>query len=88
MERSEGAQMDEQGSPPEVRQALSHPLRREIIGILSADSAPRSTVELRAALGGEIAISRIAYHVAVLERAGCVREAGGPGERRIVAVPK
>lgn len=58
-----------------VRQALTHPLRAELLDRLTTEEAsPRQLAE---ALG--TGVSRVAYHVAVLRKAGLVKGAATTG---------
>ncbi|HEU5105166.1 MAG TPA: helix-turn-helix domain-containing protein [Solirubrobacterales bacterium] len=56
---------------PQVRQALSHPLRRQIIRALNVGSA-HTTTDLREVLPAEN-LSSLHYHVLVLEQAGVIQ---------------
>ena len=56
---------------PQVRQALSHPLRRQIIRALNAGPA-RTTGDLREILPVE-SLSTLHYHVLVLEQAEVIQ---------------
>ncbi len=56
---------------PQVRQALSHPLRRQIVRTLNGGSA-QTTGELRETVPAE-SLGALHYHVLVLEQAGVVR---------------
>lgn len=69
------------GLPSRVRQALDHPLRREILRDLDESPAPRSSREVWAALGGDVALSEVCYHLWVLEDAKSVRRADFQVER-------
>lgn len=55
---------------PQVRQALSHPLRRQIVRTLNGGSA-RTTGELRELVPVE-RLGALHYHVLVLEQAGVI----------------
>jgi hypothetical protein len=56
---------------PKVRQALNHPLRRQIVRTLN-DSAARTTGELRQTLPVDN-LAALHYHVLVLEQAEVIR---------------
>jgi hypothetical protein len=56
---------------PQVRQALSHPLRRQIVRALDGGSA-HTAGELREAVPVEN-LAALHYHVIVLEEAGVIR---------------
>lgn len=56
---------------PQVRQALSHPSRRQIVRVLN-DSASQTTDDLQQVVPSEN-LSALHYHVLVLERAGVIR---------------
>jgi hypothetical protein len=56
---------------PQVRQALSHPLRRQIIRALSGSSA-RTISDLREVVPSEN-LDALHYHVLVLEQAGVIQ---------------
>jgi len=59
---------------PPLRDALGHPLRRQILRVLQRAGGVRSLSELAAAVGaGEVLV---AYHVQVLEGCGLVRSDG------------
>jgi len=58
---------------PQVRQALSHPLRRQILRALHGSSgAAQTTGELRELVPVE-SLGALHYHVLVLEQAGVVQ---------------
>jgi hypothetical protein len=56
---------------PKVRQALNHPLRRQIVRTLN-DSSARTTGELRQTLPVDN-LAALHYHVLVLEQAEVIR---------------
>jgi Helix-turn-helix domain len=56
---------------PKMRQALSHPLRRQIVRALNEGSA-QTTGDLREALLTD-SLAALHYHVLVLERADVIR---------------
>jgi Helix-turn-helix domain len=55
---------------PQVRQALSHPLRRQIVRALDSGT-PHTSTDLREAVPVEN-LSALHYHVLVLEQAGVI----------------
>ncbi|HWO47744.1 MAG TPA: helix-turn-helix domain-containing protein [Solirubrobacterales bacterium] len=55
---------------PQVRQALSHPLRRQIVRILNGGSAQTAS-DLREIVPAEN-LAALNYHVVVLEQAGVI----------------
>lgn len=59
------------GLEPRVEDALSHPLRREIVRILNTDGRPRTLDGLSAALPS-FTVSEVNYHVLVLRGAGVI----------------
>lgn len=56
---------------PKVRQALSHPLRRQIVRVLN-DGSAQTTSDLRGTVPAEN-LGVLHYHVLVLEQAGVIR---------------
>jgi DNA-binding transcriptional ArsR family regulator len=63
---------------PKLRDALDHPVRRELLRALSQDGRAKNVTELGADLGG-FRLSQIGYHLQVLRRSGSVVSTGGPG---------
>jgi DNA-binding transcriptional ArsR family regulator len=64
---------------PRVKDALDHPLRREVVRILSRDRHPRSVTELQAELP-PFGPEQLGYHLRVLQEAGVVAaKADGAG---------
>lgn len=60
---------------PNLRQALGHPTRREILRVL-IDADEAKTVEELADLVPTAAVSGFNYHVLVLEGEGCISRVG------------
>lgn len=60
---------------PEMRDALGHPWRREILRVLHTSRRPRSIGELAIALP-PISAARISYHLQALRRNGVVSTGG------------
>jgi DNA-binding transcriptional ArsR family regulator len=60
-----------QGGPTELPTAVSNPIRRRVLRRLRADQRPHSSIELSETLGEPL--SRIAYHMKVLQNCGAAR---------------
>src|ERR1044072_7413001 len=69
--------------PYSLRDALDHPVRRDVLRVLNAGAKPRSIAALTAQLPPYKA-DQIAYHLRVLQGAGAIDcELTGMGSRRI-----
>jgi DNA-binding transcriptional ArsR family regulator len=70
------------GLAPHQQRALDHPIRRQILRVLSRTSNPQTLVDLCEGIP-ETSISTIGYHLLVLEECGFVSVSGvltGPGD--------
>jgi DNA-binding transcriptional ArsR family regulator len=56
---------------PELRDALDHPVRRELLRTLNQGQRPRSVAEIGTELGG-FRLGQLGYHLQVLRRSGAV----------------
>ncbi len=61
----------------EARDALNHPVRRQILRTLIASGRPLAPVEIVAAGLPGASLSTVAYHARVLEGSGSVSRANG-----------
>lgn len=71
-----------EGLAPHQQRALDHPIRRQILRVLTRDAKPQSLVDLCEGIPGT-SISTIGYHLLVLEECGFVSVSGvltGPGD--------
>jgi DNA-binding transcriptional ArsR family regulator len=71
-----------EGLAPHQQRALEHPIRRQILRVLTRDSSPQTLVELGEGLP-DTSISTIGYHLLVLEECAFVSVSGvltGPGD--------
>jgi DNA-binding transcriptional ArsR family regulator len=62
--------------PEQARDALNHPVRRQILRILTASERPLAPAEIVAAGLPSASLSTVAYHARVLEGSGGVNRAG------------
>ncbi len=62
--------------PPNLCDALEHPLRRRILRTLHTNAQRLSLSDLAAAGPAPCSLSRVGYHVRVLNGSGLVKEAG------------
>jgi hypothetical protein len=69
------SQLAAQLSPP-TRDALGHPVRRQILRALNDSDEPRGPAEIAAATLPHTSISVISYHAQVLASRDCVALAG------------
>jgi DNA-binding transcriptional ArsR family regulator len=65
--------------PLKTRDALGHPVRREILRTLNAGADPRSAGEIAAAFP-EVSLSVLTYHAQVLENRGTITVTTGGEE--------
>ncbi len=70
--------------PPEARQALDHPVRRDILRALNDSPTPRSSTEIAAAAGPKASLNVIHYHALVLTEHGSIKVAGTQSSRGAV----
>lgn len=71
-----------EGLAPHQQRALDHPIRRQILRVLSRDAAPQTLSEICEGIP-ETSISTIGYHLLVLEECAFVSVSGvltGPGD--------
>jgi DNA-binding transcriptional ArsR family regulator len=61
---------------PMARDALSHPMRRQILRALNGSSEPRSPSEIATAALPQAGVSVVSYHAQVLETCGSVAMTG------------
>jgi hypothetical protein len=61
---------------PRTRDALSHPVRRQILRALNNSAEPRSPSEIAAMTVPQASLSVIGYHVHVLESCGSIALTG------------
>jgi hypothetical protein len=61
---------------PRARDALGHPLRRQILRALNASSEPRSPSEIATTTLPSASISVVSYHAQVLEACDSIAMAG------------
>jgi DNA-binding transcriptional ArsR family regulator len=70
------------GLAPHQQRALDHPIRRQILRVLSRSSGPQTLAELCEGIPGT-GLSTIGYHLLVLEECAFVSVSGvltGPGD--------